>query len=109
MSFRDHLRSNRERRAALAVSSFARSFVLRGDLPWRTSFPFSNTRSKNHVWSTFPRLISCGWFLMNSTTASSLRRPVAEAQISVVREEYAVSGDGMKMFGVLDLETTFDG
>jgi hypothetical protein len=30
-------------------------------------------------------------------------------QISVVREEYAVSGDGMKMFGVLDLETTFDG
>jgi hypothetical protein len=30
-------------------------------------------------------------------------------QISVVREEYAVTGDGMKMFGVLDLETTFDG
>ena len=33
-------------------------------------------------------------------------------QISIVREEYeeyAVSGDGMKMFGVLDLETTFDG
>ncbi|MFY9529514.1 MAG: hypothetical protein WAR24_11450 [Candidatus Acidiferrales bacterium] len=30
-------------------------------------------------------------------------------QISVVREEYAVSSDGMKMFGVLDLETTFDG
>lgn len=30
-------------------------------------------------------------------------------QISVVREEYAVSGDDMKMFGVLDLETTFDG
>lgn len=30
-------------------------------------------------------------------------------QISVVRDEYAVSSDGMKMFGVLDLETTFDG
>jgi len=30
-------------------------------------------------------------------------------QISVVREEYAVTGDGMKLFGVLDLETTFDG
>jgi hypothetical protein len=30
-------------------------------------------------------------------------------QISVVREEYAVSNDGMKMFGILDLETTFDG
>jgi hypothetical protein len=30
-------------------------------------------------------------------------------QISVVREEYAVSSDGMKVFGVLDLGTTFDG
>src|SRR3990172_3524663 len=29
--------------------------------------------------------------------------------IGVVRDEYAVSPDGMKMFGVLDLETTFDG
>ena len=29
--------------------------------------------------------------------------------ISVVRDEYAVSQDGMKLFGVLDLETTFDG
>ena len=28
--------------------------------------------------------------------------------ISAIREEYAVSSDGMKMFGVLDLETTFD-
>jgi hypothetical protein len=29
--------------------------------------------------------------------------------ISVVRDEYAVSEDGMKMFGVLDLETAFEG
>jgi hypothetical protein len=29
--------------------------------------------------------------------------------ISATREEYAISNDGMKMFGVLDLETTFDG
>ena len=29
--------------------------------------------------------------------------------IAVVRDEYAVSPDGMKMFGVLDLETTFEG
>jgi hypothetical protein len=29
--------------------------------------------------------------------------------IGVVRDEYAVSPDGMKMFGVLDLETQFDG
>jgi hypothetical protein len=30
-------------------------------------------------------------------------------QISVVREEYAVTSDDMKMFRILDLETTFDG
>jgi hypothetical protein len=29
--------------------------------------------------------------------------------IGVVRDEYAVSPDGMRMFGVLDLETTFEG
>jgi Domain of unknown function (DUF932) len=29
--------------------------------------------------------------------------------IAVVRDEYAVSSDGMKLFGVLDLETSFDG
>jgi hypothetical protein len=29
--------------------------------------------------------------------------------IGVVRDEYAVSNDGMKMFGVLDLETSFEG
>jgi hypothetical protein len=28
--------------------------------------------------------------------------------IGVVRDEYAVSGDGMKMPGVLDLETSFE-
>ena len=30
-------------------------------------------------------------------------------QIAVVRDEYAASADGMKMFGVLDLETGFEG
>ena len=29
-------------------------------------------------------------------------------QIGVVREEYAVSADGMKMFGVMDLSSGFD-
>src|SRR5439155_7497953 len=29
--------------------------------------------------------------------------------IGVIRDEYAVSPDGMRMFGVLDLETAFDG
>jgi len=40
---------------------------------------------------------------------NALAESLSFRQISVVREEYAVSGDGMKMFGVLDLETTFDG
>jgi len=39
----------------------------------------------------------------------ALAETLSFRQISVVREEYAVTGDGMKMFGVLDLETTFDG
>ena len=39
----------------------------------------------------------------------ALAETLSFRQISVVREEYAVSGEGMKMFGVLDLETTFDG
>ncbi len=39
----------------------------------------------------------------------ALAETLSFRQISVVREEYAVSGDGMKLFGVLDLETTFDG
>ena len=30
-------------------------------------------------------------------------------QIGVVREEYAVSADGMRMFGVMDLSSGFDG
>jgi len=30
-------------------------------------------------------------------------------QIGVIREEFAVSSDGMKMFGVLDLATGFEG
>lgn len=39
----------------------------------------------------------------------SLIETLGLRHISVVRDEYAVSQDGMKMFGVLDLETTFDG
>ena len=39
----------------------------------------------------------------------SLIETLSFRQIAVVRDEYAVSGDGMKMFGILDLETTFDG
>jgi hypothetical protein len=30
-------------------------------------------------------------------------------QIGVVREEYAISSDGMKMFGVMDLSSGFEG
>jgi hypothetical protein len=39
----------------------------------------------------------------------ALAETLAFRQISVVRDEYAVSQDGMKMFGVLDLETAFEG
>ena len=39
----------------------------------------------------------------------SLVEALGFRHIGVVREEYAVSTDGMKMFGVLDLETAFDG
>jgi hypothetical protein len=44
---------------------------------------------------------------------SELVRNVIEGlsfrHINVVNDEYAVSEDGMKLFGVLDLETTFEG
>jgi len=40
---------------------------------------------------------------------SALVETLGFRNIAPVREEYAVSRDGMKMFGVLDLETTFDG
>src|SRR4026209_467866 len=39
----------------------------------------------------------------------SLVEALGFRHIAVVRDEYAVSTDGMKMFGVLDLETAFDG
>ena len=38
-----------------------------------------------------------------------LLETLAFRHISVVRDEYAVSPDGMKMFGALDIETTFEG
>lgn len=47
--------------------------------------------------------------LPHSEIVEALVETLSFRQISVVREEYAVSGDGMRMFGVLDLETTFDG
>ena len=45
----------------------------------------------------------------HSEIVGALVETLSFRQISVMREEYAVSGDGMKLFGVLDLETTFDG
>jgi hypothetical protein len=41
--------------------------------------------------------------------AGALLEALAFRHISVVKDEYAVSQDGMKLFGVLDLETTFAG
>lgn len=45
----------------------------------------------------------------HSEIVGALVETLSFRQISVVQEEYAVSNDGMKMFGVLDLETTFNG
>lgn len=42
----------------------------------------------------------------NYEIARALAETLSFRQLSVVRQEYAVSGDGMKMFGVLDFETT---
>src|SRR6266550_868011 len=47
--------------------------------------------------------------LAHHVIVESLLEALTFRHISVVRDEYAVSEDGMKMFGVLDLETTFDG
>src|ERR1700751_5128815 len=47
--------------------------------------------------------------LAHHEIVEALAETLAFRQISVVRDEYAVSQDGMKMFGVLDLETAFEG
>jgi hypothetical protein len=47
--------------------------------------------------------------LAHHTIVEALLEALAFRHISVVRDEYAVSDDGMKMFGVLDLETAFEG
>src|SRR5437870_13747745 len=47
--------------------------------------------------------------LAHGTIVEALLETLAFRHIAVARDEYAVSQDGMKMFGVLDLETTFDG
>src|SRR5579862_9368712 len=47
--------------------------------------------------------------LAHAQVIDALIESLAFRQISVVRDEYAVSKDGMKMFGMLDLETSFEG
>src|SRR5690242_11693263 len=47
--------------------------------------------------------------LAHHSVVEALLETLAFRHISVVRDEYAVSEDGMKMFGVLDLETAFEG
>src|SRR5256885_14403132 len=46
--------------------------------------------------------------LAHRNIVDALLEALAFRHISVVRDEYAVSQDGMKMFGVLDLETAFE-
>src|SRR5882672_9474084 len=45
----------------------------------------------------------------HSEVVDALVEALGFRYIGVVRDEYAVSPDGMRMFGVLDLETSFDG
>lgn len=47
--------------------------------------------------------------IAHSELVKSVLDGLAYRHINVVRDEYAVSEDGMKLFGVLDLETTFEG
>src|SRR6185436_17808781 len=45
----------------------------------------------------------------HSEVVDALIETLGFRKIAVVRDEYAVSRDGMKMFGVLDIEPTFEG
>jgi hypothetical protein len=47
--------------------------------------------------------------LAHHLIVEALLETLAFRHISVVRDEYAVSQDGMKMFGIVDLETAFEG
>jgi hypothetical protein len=47
--------------------------------------------------------------LAHHLIVEALVETLAFRHISVIRDEYAVSQDGMKMFGVLELETSFEG
>src|SRR5260370_16940938 len=45
----------------------------------------------------------------HAAVVETLDETLSHPQISVVGEEFAVSKDNMEMFGVLDLDTTFEG
>jgi hypothetical protein len=45
----------------------------------------------------------------HTAVVEALVQTLSHRHIGVVGEEFAVSSDGMEMFGVLDLETSFDG
>jgi hypothetical protein len=45
----------------------------------------------------------------HAEVVSALVETLALRHIASVREEYAVSKDGMKMFGIVEVETTFQG
>jgi len=47
--------------------------------------------------------------IAHSNLVKSIIEGLSFRHINVVRDEYAVSEDGMKLFGVLDLESGFDG
>lgn len=47
--------------------------------------------------------------IQHAAVVESLVETLSHRQIGVVGEEFAVSSDAMEMFGVLDLETSFEG
>jgi hypothetical protein len=47
--------------------------------------------------------------IAHHSLVASLLETLAFRHINVVKDEYAVTPDGMKLFGVLELENTFDG
>jgi hypothetical protein len=47
--------------------------------------------------------------IAHQSLVASLLETLAFRHINVVKDEYAVTPDGMKLFGVLELENTFDG
>ena len=68
---------------------------------WATNTPYSH-RGYSTSTGTFKPI-------PHHEVVEALIETLGFRKIGVVRDEYAASSDGMKMFGVMDLETGFEG